>query len=63
MPFSRNASIAGQLDHAARPRNVADGFGEEGGIFGCFVDTGLKVLGAVFVGLQGYWGQISIKCR
>ena len=51
-PFPSKAGVAGQLHHAARPGNVASGFGEQGCVFRCLVHAGLKVLRAVFVRLQ-----------
>jgi len=62
-PFAGDAGVAVELDHAARPCNVANGLGEQGGVFWCFVHAGLKVLRAVFVGLQVVGGTKGFDAK
>ena len=64
-PFSGDAGVAGELHHAARPCDVAHGFGEQGGGVGDFVNIGLQVLRAVIVRLQviGGLGCCSMSGR
>lgn len=51
-PFAGNARVAGELHHAVSAGDVAQRFGEQGGIVRRLLDAGLQVHGAVFIGLQ-----------
>jgi hypothetical protein len=62
-PFAGDAGVAGELHHAACPGYVANGFAEQRGIVWRFVHAGLKVLGAVFVGLQVVGGTKGFDAK
>jgi hypothetical protein len=51
------------LAPAARPGNVADGFGEQRGVVWRFVHASLEVLGVVFVGLQVVGGTKGFDAK